>query len=154
MNKKDTSGVLLPPPILYLGFLLLGYVAEHFAPLPFLALNISIIVGCIIIVLSFVIFGLVLQEFAKFETSVDHRKPSTAVISTGPFKYSRNPIYVSMVMLCIRLSFVLNSLWGFVSTFLASVVLYKFVILKEETYLEHKFGDNYILYKASVRRWL
>jgi len=128
--------------------------AEKYYPLPFVAPSVAEVVGSIIVVLSFVLFALVLREFSKFKTSVDHRKATVAIISTGAFKYSRNPIYISMVMLCIGLSFLANSVWGFVSALLASLVVTQFVIKKEEAYLEEKFGKEYVDYRKSVRRWL
>jgi len=154
LKENETSGVLLPPPVVYFVFLLAGYWVDKYLPLPFINTNMSFIAGISIIVLSFILFGVVLLEFSRLKTSVDHRKPTNAIITTGAFRYSRNPIYISMVMLCIGISFLINSLWGFVATLLASIIITKFVIIKEETYLERKFGESYLQYRKAVRRWL
>ena len=154
MKENETSGVMLPPPVVYLVLLLAGYWADKYLPLPFLNTDISILVGISIIILSFILFGMVLREFSRLNTSVNHRKATKAIITTGAFRYSRNPIYICMAMLCVGVTFLINSLWGFVATLVASIIVTKFIISKEEAYLEKKFGQEYLQYCKSVRRWL
>ncbi len=154
MNGRDSEGMLTPPPVVYLVFLLIGIGLEYYWPSPFLPQVAQYPVGITVIILSFVVFGMVLREFSASSSSVDHRRPTTEVISSGPFRYSRNPIYVSMTMLCTGIAMVTNNLWILVMMIPAVLVIHYLVIIKEEAFLEEKFGDEYRRYCASVRRWL
>lgn len=99
-------------------------------------------------------FELVLKEFTQSGTSIDHRKPTTEIISTDPFRFSRNPVYVSMAMFLIGTAIAVDSIWVLVMVIPAILLTHHFVILREETYLERKFGDEYQRYKEQVRRWI
>lgn len=154
MIGKDVSGVVVPPPVVYLICVMAGLGLDYLWPLPFLPQTIQFAVGFSIIAVSFVVFGLALREFSRSKTAIDPRKPTTAIISTGPFGYSRNPVYVSMTMLVLGIAIAVDSLWIFVMVIPAVVVIQYFVILKEEAYLERKFGDEYERYKSAVRRWV
>ena len=154
MTDNDSSGVTAPPPIIYFAFLIGGLGLDYLWPLPFLPQTIQYIVGFTIVALSFVLFGLVLREFSRSNTSIDHSKPTTEIISTGPFAYSRNPVYASMTMLVIGIAIAVDSLWIFVMAIPAVLVIHQFVILREEAYLERRFGDDYQRYKGAVRRWV
>jgi protein-S-isoprenylcysteine O-methyltransferase Ste14 len=75
-------------------------------------------------------------------------------VRTGPFRYSRNPIYLAFSLLHLGIAIWLNSLW-LLATLVVAVALMDFVVIrKEERYLERRFGAEYLDYKASVRRWL
>jgi protein-S-isoprenylcysteine O-methyltransferase Ste14 len=87
-------------------------------------------------------------------TPLDVRKRSTRIVTSGVFQQSRNPIYLGMVLLCTGVAFLVDSLWllGLVPLFAA--ILQKGVIEPEEAYLERNFGEEYLRYKARVRRWI
>lgn len=90
----------------------------------------------------------------RAKTALDPRKPTTEIVTSGVFQFSRNPIYFGMVLLCLGAGFLLDSLWFLALCVLLAVALQKGVIEPEETYLERKFGGKYLRYKANVRRWL
>ena len=86
-------------------------------------------------------------------TNVNHLQPATSLVITGPFRFSRNPLYLSLTILFAGLSLVVNTLWGFIALVPVLVVLHFGVILREERYLEAKFGESYRQYRSQVRRW-
>jgi len=87
-------------------------------------------------------------------TSIDHVKPTTELISSGPFRFSRNPVYVSMSLLVIGIGITIDSIWVVRMVLPAITLIHYLIILKEEIYLERKLGDEYRSYKSKVRRWI
>lgn len=81
-------------------------------------------------------------------------KPSPELLERGPFRVTRNPMYLQMVLVCVAFTAILLNVWVLVLTPLCAWVLHRFAILPEEAYLEGKFGDAYRAYKARVRRWI
>ncbi len=153
-SEKDWSGVIVPPPIVYLVCLVAGLGLDFFWPIPLLPQAIQFVVGFTIIVSSFLLIGLAFRIFHRSRTPIDYRKPTTEIISTGPFAYSRNPVYVSMTMLMGGIAIAVDSPWVLAMAVPAVLIIHNFVILREEAYLERKFGDDYRRYKAAVRRWI
>ena len=100
------------------------------------------------------IIALSYREFAKAKTSVRPDRGACALIRTGPFRYSRNPLYVAVSLLIAGIAVWMNSLWVLVMLIPLFLVMSRAVIAREERYLEHKFGREYRDYRASVRRWL
>lgn len=144
---------LLRPPIIFLGSILLGIVLNwawplHFRPLIFWWLG-PLFTGCAVL-----LFLLSFREFRAAGTSVQGSKRSTAIVRTGPYRYSRNPIYVSFILLGVALSVWLNNLWLLVMLVPAVGVIEAIVIPREERFLEQTFHEQYTSYKAAVRRWL
>ena len=103
---------------------------------------------------SILIVPPVLVRFRRAGTTLDVRKAASALITDGPYRFSRNPLYVSLTMLYVGLGVVLNS----VSILLLAVpvlfIMDRWVIRREEEHLEEKFGNRYLHYKSTVRRWL
>jgi protein-S-isoprenylcysteine O-methyltransferase Ste14 len=81
-------------------------------------------------------------------------KPTLSIVDRGPFRISRNPMYLQMVFVCIGFAIILGNVWILALTPLCAWMLKRLVILPEEIYLEQKFGDVYLRYKRRVRRWL
>ena len=92
--------------------------------------------------------------FLKSGTHVDPRKPALKIIEDGPFRLSRNPMYLSLVLILAALSILLLSIWFLLSSLGLWFVLDRKAVIPEETYLEEKFGDRYRDYKSRVRRWI
>jgi protein-S-isoprenylcysteine O-methyltransferase Ste14 len=108
----------------------------------------------VVILLSVALAGLSIREFRRFNTSFQTRRPATRLIRTGPFRYSRNPLYIFLSGMHIGIGLLANSLWVLGMLAPALVIMSAGVIAREERYLEGKFGKAYLDYKASVRRWL
>jgi len=81
-------------------------------------------------------------------------KPTTHIVDRGPFRFTRNPMYLQMVLVCVGVAVILMNWWVLVLTPVGGWLLQRFAILPEEAYLERKFGDTYLTYKRRVRRWL
>ncbi|MEH6402850.1 MAG: isoprenylcysteine carboxylmethyltransferase family protein [Sneathiella sp.] len=152
-ENKDHAGVKIPPPLCFLFFLLLGifissdWVDGTLGPLA--RLIIGGIPACI--GLFFIISEA--KSHKKSGSNVEPWKPTTTIIDTGLYAYSRNPIYVGMAIVYVSITIAAFSLGALLLFPFCLLVIHYFVIAKEETYLEDKFGDEYLRYKSRVRRW-
>jgi protein-S-isoprenylcysteine O-methyltransferase Ste14 len=90
----------------------------------------------------------------RADTAIDPRKPVSRLVVEGPFRYTRNPSYLSMAMIYAGLVSLANALWAILLLPAALIVIQRGVIEREERYLERKFGEEYLSYKARVRRWI
>ena len=153
-SEKDAPNVVAIPPLIYAAFLAVGLVLDYLFPIPVLPDPIQYWLGFGIIIASGFIILFVLLEFRKAETQFDPRKPTTAIITTGPYRFSRNPSYVSLTMLYLGIAIAADSVWVLAGLIPTLVVTHYGVILREEEYLAEKFGEAYLQYKRSVRRWL
>ena len=104
--------------------------------------------------LGFSIIALSFREFARAETSVRPDRVAKALIRTGPFRYSRNPLYVAVVSLILGIGVWLNSVWIWAMVAPLVLVMNTAVIIREERHLEKRFGEEYVGYQKAVRRWL
>ena len=107
----------------------------------------TLAVGIVLMVLAGV-------QFRRKHTSVIPYIPTTAIIQSGPFRISRNPIYLADTLCYVGVAILLNTAWPLFLLPLVLLVVHRGVILREERYLERKFGDEYNSYKLRVRRWL
>jgi len=112
------------------------------------------ILGPVVTACAVVLFLLSFREFRAAGTSVRGSEASTAIVQTGPYHFSRNPIYLSFILLVLGLSVWLNDLWLLLMLVPAVGFLAVVVVPREERFLERHFGERYLSYKASVRRWL
>ena len=151
---QDSPGVIAIPPFIYLGFLALGFLIDFFFPQRFIPAVFQYGVGIPLIVLSFSIIPFVLLQFRKAETNLDARKPTLAIIKQGPYCYSRNPAYLSLTLLYGGIGVIAGNIWALGLMIPLLMVMHYGVIIREEHYLEKKFGEEYLGYKKSVRRWL
>ncbi len=87
-------------------------------------------------------------------TNINPYRPSTAIVTSGPFRYSRNPLYLALTLLYLGLTLAFNTWWGIVVLLPLVVVMDRGVVLGEERYLEQKFGESYRRYRSEVRRYL
>ncbi len=153
-NDEKGAAVKFPPPLLFLLLILIAYSFHYLYPL---TLGLSLVgkyLGTLIILSAIGMVVYISRIFSRAKTSIEPWKPTTALISTGVYAYSRNPIYTLFCFITIGIGVFLNSLWVFVSFIPAAMLVYLIAIKKEEIYLEKKFGEEYLLYKRKVRRWL
>ena len=152
-NTKDTPGVIAPPPLIYLGFLLAGFLIDFFLPFPVLPDGLQFVAGGVLIAAGFIPVTLAFRLFRKAGTNVPTRKPATAVVTTGPYRFTRNPIYLGMTTIYAGIAVTGDSIWvlGFLLPVL--LIMNRGVIAREEKYLDEKFGETYRQYKRTVRRW-
>lgn len=150
----DRAGIVAPPPVIYLGVLGLGLLLEWLRPTRLLSWPLAVAVGAAMLLCG--VAGLIaaIRTLWRAQTSVDPYKATTALVTGGLFRFSRNPIYVSDTLLYLGVSLALNAWWALALTPVLVWMLHAGVITREEKYLEHKFGGDYLRYKRQVRRWL
>jgi protein-S-isoprenylcysteine O-methyltransferase Ste14 len=150
----DNPGVIAFPPALYTGTLLVELVLSFVFPIDFLPRSISLILGAIAIIGAGSIAISAFRAMRLAQTAVNPSQPTTAIVSDGVFSWSRNPIYLSLTLLYSAIALLLGSLWALLLLLPLLFVVQIGIVKREEIYLERKFGDEYLRYKASVRRWL
>ncbi len=150
----DNPGVRVPPPILLIGAILAGYCLQQLWALEltnwsgrYVAAWALIGVGVIILVASGV-------QFFRAKTNIRPDKPSSNLIQSELYRFSRNPIYVSGLLLQLGIALLMNNLWIVLLVPVSKFVFDRYVIAREEAYLERAFGEVYLDYKRTIRRWL
>jgi protein-S-isoprenylcysteine O-methyltransferase Ste14 len=144
----------LRPPIVYLRSILLGILLDIFWPLPFVLRGLGRPVGGALALTAVVLFVAAVRQLSTAGTPVPGNKPTTVLVRTGPYRVSRNPIYLAFSLLHLGIATWVGS-WWLLATLVANVTFVAAVVVpREERYLEERFGSTYVDYKASVRRWL
>jgi protein-S-isoprenylcysteine O-methyltransferase Ste14 len=151
----DTSNVIVRPPIAWAIAVLAGLALNWLMPLPFLPAAVSAgSLGAMVFAVALALFAWAIATMTRAGSNVPTRLPTTTIVETGPYRFTRNPIYLSMVLGLIGLAIAFNSAWLLVTLVPFALVIRYGVIAREEAYLERKFGDVYRRYRARVRRWL
>lgn len=153
-ENADNPGVIAPPPLTYAGALAIGLLANWMYPVPFLPRGLSRVLGWPLIAGGLAIGYLGIREMKQAGTNVDPREPTTAIVTNGPYRFTRNPLYLSMTLIYGGITTLANALPAALLLPVVLHVMRRGVIEREERYLEGKFGDEYLDYKARVRRWI
>ncbi len=154
--NSDRANVIAPPPLTYVPPLVAGLLL-HFLwkPLRFFPeWWIGNAVGWPLVVAGVLLSAWAIRTMFRASEDPDPYKPTNAIVATGPYALSRNPIYVSFNLVYVGIAFIVNTVWPIVFLPLGIALLYYGVIAREESYLERVFGDGYRQYKARVRRWV
>ena len=155
-EPKDAAAVRFPPPFLYLGAVVIGVLLQwRVHPLPLglpTALRIGVAVvaaglGAALVATAFGLFRSIGQDPAPWTTTPE-------IVTTGVYRFTRNPMYIGMALLQLGIGVGLANGWIVAGIPLVLVMVYAIAIRHEEAYLERKFGEGYLVYKRSVRRWL
>ena len=153
--NKDSPGVIILPPVLYGVAVLLALLLNWVWPLSILPNTATAIWSGIPLLLfsgALALWGK--RSMKQAGTNINPLQPATSLVITGPFRLSRNPLYLSLTLLFAGLSLIANNLWGLIALVPVLVILHFGVILREERYLEAKFSESYRQYCSQVRRWL
>ncbi len=153
-NMADQASVIALPPLIYGTSLLLGIVIQLMFPISFLPGRVGVLLGVLLILFSIFIVGSAIRALGRAKTTFDVHQPTVAIVTDGAFRYSRNPMYLSLTLLYLGLTSLVNSLWMLLLVMPLMVVMQRGVVKREEQYLEGKFGDEYLRYKMRVRRWI
>jgi protein-S-isoprenylcysteine O-methyltransferase Ste14 len=145
---------LVRPPLVFLTSLVTGALIQLARPLPFLPATLTVPLGASLLVVAIALFASSVAKFRAIGTPVPARKPTIAIVRTGPYRLSRNPIYLAFSLLQLGIAIWANSLWLLATVAGAVALIHYVVIPKEEQYLERRFGAEYLDYKRSVRRWV
>ena len=150
----DHSHSGIPPPVFLVVAIALGVVLDLLVPLSVLPNGLAIGFGVALGVPAVLLNWWSAVTMLRAGTSLTGLGSSTVVLKNGPFRISRNPIYVSMLLLAGAVALAVNSAWGLMLLMPLFLVLYFSAIIPEERYLERKFGEEYRDYCARVRRWV
>jgi protein-S-isoprenylcysteine O-methyltransferase Ste14 len=153
-RMQDHPDVRVPPPLLYLSVLGIGLLVQQTAPLPVIPPSAGhpLAIACAAGWVGLMVWGV--SSFRRARTSLIPIRPATALITDGPFRFTRNPLYLSLALLYLAIAFWLGVLWPIVLLPALLLLVQQVVILREEAYLESRFGEAYRAYRARVRRWL
>lgn len=155
MNPSDVANLgLARPPLVYLVSIALGSLLEFAWPLAFVPRALAAPLGIVLVVAAVMLFIASVGKFRAAGTPVPGNKPTTVIVRSGPYRFSRNPIYLAFTVLQLGIAIWVNSLWLMATLIAAVGVIAAVVIPREEQYLERRFGAGYLDYKSSVRRWI
>ena len=157
MTATDRAEVAIKPPFLFMGALALGAVLSLIIPVgPRLASpnGLALLVGLTFVAIGFALAAFSVRNFRRAGTTVVPGEPSTALVVTGPYHVTRNPIYIGLVLIYFGLAVILISLWVLLLLIPVLAILQRGVVEREEEYLERQFGEAYRKYQARVPRWL
>ena len=154
-KATDGANVRFPPPLICIAGLALGIAADHIFNLPTLGLPPATrsVAGIVIDLIGFLVMFAGAGLFLRRRTAILPFKPASALVTSGIFGWTRNPMYLGMAVFYVGLAIIMNSLAALVLLPLVLVIVQTQVITREEAYLERAFGDEYIAYKTRVGRW-
>jgi protein-S-isoprenylcysteine O-methyltransferase Ste14 len=152
-DEQDKAGVVAPPPLIYLGALLFGLLLNRRFPTGFLPRWIARSLGWPLLGGGVLLLGWFERAMRQADTPTSPYKPVEHIATEGPFRYTRNPGYLSMAMIYTGIASLANALWPILLLPGALLMIQRGVIEREERYLERKFGKEYLDYKTRVRRW-
>jgi len=156
-NQKDGVNVVVKPPILFLAFIVLGIALRFMVKLTIFSesrVGYGYFAGGLLILSGVSLIIWAAKTFRKLGETPHHGKLIHKIIASGPFKFTRNPMYLSMASIYIGLSLIINTYWLLLFLPIMLIILRYDVILREEKYLEKKFKEEYVSYKSRVRRWI
>ena len=153
LASADKPGVLARPPFIYGGAFLIVLVLRWFWPMPILARPASLWAGLALLALGIGIALWGRKAMMAAGTNIDPMLPTTALAASGPFRFSRNPLYLGLTLVYLGLTLVANTWWGMVVLIPLLFIMHRGVVLREERYLEEKFGERYLEYRRRVRRY-
>ena len=145
---------LVRPPLVYLGSILLGVLLHFASPLPLVRPSVAGPIGAGAVLMAVGLFIAAVRTFRAAGTPVPGNRPTTTIVRTGPYRFSRNPIYLAFSALQVGIALWVGSLWLLITLAPALALMSFWVIPREERYLEARFPSEYLPYKSSVRRWL
>jgi protein-S-isoprenylcysteine O-methyltransferase Ste14 len=153
-DERDNPGIRVPPPLIYVGPLILGLMLDRRRHVPFLPRGMARGLGLALLGGGAVLNAWFLRTIRKADVPIRTDKPVPRLTTEGPFRYSRNPSYLALAMIYAGIASVRNSLWAVLLLAPVVWVIGREVIGREERYLERAFGEEYLTYKGRVRRWV
>ena len=150
----DNPEVAILPPVLYGGAFVAVLMLQWIWPLKIIRQPIAFWLGLILSIPALALVAWGRQSMHGASTNISPLKPAVSLVTTGPFRFSRNPLYVAITLLYVGFTMLLNSWWGMLLLAPVLMALHWGVVRREERYLELKFGDEYAEYRSRVRRYV
>jgi protein-S-isoprenylcysteine O-methyltransferase Ste14 len=153
-HPLDNPGVIAFPPMIWLVNAVISVLVHLFIRLPIISYSVCLACGIVLIILAPTLAVSALVKMKAAGTNVHPSEPALALVSGGPFRFTRNPMYLALCLVQVALGFFLND-WITLLFVVPLVLTFHYgVVLREERYLSAKFGEPYLQYKREVRRWI
>ena len=154
-DRADTAQVVVRPPLALGLAIVVGLALDWLMPLPFMPARLPAgWLGTMVFLFALALAAWAIITITKAGSNVPTNQPTIAIVASGPYRYTRNPIYLGMFLGLAGLAIAFNNLWLLILLLPFAFVIRYGVVAREEAYLERKFGDDYGNYRARVRRWL
>ena len=151
---RDAPQVRIIPPLVYLAGLVIGFVANLWWPVRFMPDVMAWIFGGILIACGGVLAGSALFRFKRARTTVRPDRPPSALVIAGPYKFTRNPMYLGLAVAYLGIATAGQSVWALILLPVVLTIIQRQAIEPEEAFLKRRFGADYIDYTKQVRRWM
>lgn len=153
-NLSDHAGVRVPPPLIYVAIFAVGLLLHLIAPLTFLPRLPARVAALIFLGGWLLLFGWSYRLFRRTRNSLVTVRPAAELVVSGPYRFTRNPMYLSLLCLYGAVALWFGIIWAIILLPLVVLVVQRTVIAREERYLERRFGEAYRQYRGQVRRWI
>ena len=154
MDRPDNPGVIAFPPLIFLVNAVISVLVHLFIRVPIMRYGLCLACGIVFIILAPTLALSALRTMKAAGTNVHPSEPAITIVRGGPFRFTRNPMYLALCLLQIALGFSLNNWITLLFVVPLALILHYGVVLREERYLTTKFGEPYLQYKSQVRRWI
>jgi len=154
MGEEDDHVRAVPAPLITFVTAVFGFVLGWIFPFRFLLWGVAYVVGSITVVMGLIVGCSALVAVRRAHTSLSPNKPTVALVESGVFRFSRNPMYLSMFLLYLGLAALANDFWLLPLFLVLFLSVDRMIVTREEKYLEQRFGDKYLRYEERVRRWI
>jgi protein-S-isoprenylcysteine O-methyltransferase Ste14 len=153
MNDTNLSGAVHPTIFLVLWFAI-GFGLERLLPLELPGASALAPVRFGLFLVGGILFVWSALELRRNDTTMEHGRPTTALVTRGPYSFSRHPIYLALVLILLALAIQTASLWFVILTAVFWIAVQLLTVRKEEAYLANEFQEQYARYRRSVRQWI
>ncbi|CAN5542709.1 isoprenylcysteine carboxylmethyltransferase family protein [soil metagenome] len=151
------AGVYVPPPLWFVAGLFAGWIADRYLlalPMPNALASSARSMGPLVMLIGVVLLGSGLMTFRRAGTAIVPHRPAARIVSSGPYRFTRNPMYTGLALVYVGVAGILASWWPLLLLPVVLFAVFQLVIKREEAYLRSAFGEEYAAYCARVRRWL
>jgi protein-S-isoprenylcysteine O-methyltransferase Ste14 len=153
-GDRDIPGVIAPPPLIYLGGLAIGFALEIVLPGASLPGILRFGLGGLLLAAGLALLGWWVSSFRRADTPMPPWEPTTALVTEGPYRLTRNPAYLADALIYAAIALLADAPWALLPLPFLLAVMQRGVIEREERYLERRFGRDYRDFKARTRRWM
>ena len=154
MKDGDNPGVLAFPPLIFAIFAAIGIVIHFLIPVHLLPYSLALVIGIGMALLAVALAIWADRVMKAAGTNVRPDMPTLTIVRTGPYRFTRNPMYLSLCLAQVAIAFVVDDWIALLLVIPLALILHFGVVLREERYLEAKFGAQYLALKTEVRRWI